>query len=164
MLFGKSTKDFAAIIWRQVTSLQTDLLGYFWPIDAADLVWKCEQCQKYTNIQWRLMIELGPIIAPCLFAMWEIDILRSFFDGDRSEKIFYHRCQLFYEVDGGQTPYTNNRAKGQGFHVEVDNLSLWPIEGDHHWQWSIVRQPKAQEILLSTLYRILVDFGRSSSI
>ena len=54
---------------------------YYWPTmkkDTAELVRKCESCQKYTNIQHQSASQLTSIIAPWLFAQWRIDILDPF--------------------------------------------------------------------------------------
>ena len=54
---------------------------YYWPIikkDAAELIQRCEPCQKYANIQHQPASQLISIVAPWSFAQWEIDILGSF--------------------------------------------------------------------------------------
>ena len=56
--------------------------GYFWPTmqkDAADLINRCDQCQRTSNIQRRPSTLLAPITMPWSFAQWRMDILGLFF-------------------------------------------------------------------------------------
>ena len=46
--------------------------------DAAEYVWKCEQCQKYTPLIHRLVEHLNPISSPWPFTQWGLDILGPF--------------------------------------------------------------------------------------
>ena len=46
--------------------------------DAAELVRRCESCQKYANIQHQPASQIAPIVAPWPFAQWGVDILGPF--------------------------------------------------------------------------------------
>ena len=52
--------------------------GYFWPImqvDAAEIVKRCDKCQRYGNVQRLLAERLTTITSPWPFAQWGIDIV-----------------------------------------------------------------------------------------
>ena len=55
--------------------------GFYWPTvqkDAKEWVQKCEQCQKYANFTHKPGEPMTPIITPCPFARWGIDIVGPF--------------------------------------------------------------------------------------
>ena len=46
--------------------------------DVAELIRRCESCQKYANIQYQSSSQLTSVIAPWPFVQWRIDILDLF--------------------------------------------------------------------------------------
>ena len=52
--------------------------GYFWPtmqVDAAEIVRRCDKCQRYGNVQWLPAEKMTTIASPWPFAQWGIDIV-----------------------------------------------------------------------------------------
>ena len=52
--------------------------GYFWPtmqVDAAEIVKRCDKCQRYGNVQQLPAARLTTIASPWPFAQWGIDIV-----------------------------------------------------------------------------------------
>ena len=55
--------------------------GYYWPImlrDAQAYVKTCNKCQKFSNLIKQPSEELTPMMAPCPFAQWGLDIMGPF--------------------------------------------------------------------------------------
>ena len=55
--------------------------GYYWPTmrqDAQEFVRRCDECQRYANIQRQPSTHLTSISAPWPFAQWGMDILGPF--------------------------------------------------------------------------------------
>ena len=60
--------------------------GYYWPniqADAKAYVKVCDQCQRFSNVPRQPLEYLTPMMAPCLFAQWGLDILGPFPLGTR---------------------------------------------------------------------------------
>ena len=52
--------------------------GYFWPtmqVDAADIIKRCDKCQRYGNVQRLPAERLTTIAFPWPFAQWGMDIV-----------------------------------------------------------------------------------------
>ena len=63
--------------------------GYYWPnmqADAKAYVKVCDQCQQFSNVPKQPSEYLTSMMAPWLFAQWELDILGSFPLGTRQMK------------------------------------------------------------------------------
>ena len=55
--------------------------GYYWPTmhrDAQEFVRRCDECQRYANIQRQPSTHLTSVSAPWPFAQWGMDILGPF--------------------------------------------------------------------------------------
>ena len=55
--------------------------GYYWlsmQADAKACVKACDKCQRYNNIPRQPSEYLTPMVAPCLFVQWGLDILSPF--------------------------------------------------------------------------------------
>ena len=55
--------------------------GYYWlsmQADAKAYIKVCDKCQRYSNIPRQQSEYLTPMVAPCLFVQWGLDILGPF--------------------------------------------------------------------------------------
>ena len=92
--------------------------GYFWPtmqVDARELIKKCDQCQRFGNVQRLPTEKLTTISSPWPFAQWGIDIVDPLPQGKGQVKFLLVTIDYFTKWVEVEALATITEAKIQNF-------------------------------------------------
>lgn len=140
--------------------------GYYWLTmrkDAAELVLKCDGCQRHAHIQRQPSSPLSPLSAPWPFAQWGMDILGPFPPASGQRKFLLVTIDYF-------TKWTEAEAlakiteDSQILLMEIHYLSLRTVAHYRHRQQSTVQQRHAQSFLRRTQHPPPIHLSWSSII
>ena len=101
-------------------------VGYFWPTmqrDVAQIVQKCNKCQRFWNVQHVPTKHLTTITSPWPFSTWEIDIMRPLPRGKKQVKFLVVTVDYFTKWVETEPLAVITKAKIQ--HFVWKNLVCW---------------------------------------
>ena len=92
--------------------------GYFWPtmqVDAAEIVKRCDKCQRYGNMQRLPAERLTTIASPWPFAQWGIDIVSPLPQGKGQVKFLLVAIDYFTKWIEAKALATITKARIRSF-------------------------------------------------
>ena len=105
---------------------QVVCVGYFWPTmqkDAAQIVQRCDKCQRFGNVQHVAAKHLTTITSPWPFSTWGIDIMGPFPCGKKQVKFIVVAIDYFTKWVEAEHLTVIMEAKIQ--HFIWKNLICW---------------------------------------